>query len=97
VLLLKINSISIIFSLLAQTINGILQGIGKINVPVISSLLGVIVKLLCNILLIKNSQIGINGAAIGNIMCNLIIFLVGLGFLLPIFKKINIFKKKEGI
>lgn len=96
VLLLQINSISIIFSLLAQTINGILQGIGKVNVPVIASILGVITKLICNIFLVKIKQIGINGAAIGNIMCNLVIFLVGLGFLLPIFKKINIFKKKRG-
>ena len=97
VMLLQINSISIIFSLLAQTINGILQGIGKTNIPVISSALGVIVKLICNITLIKIEQIGINGAAIGNIMCNLIIFLVGLGFLLPIFKKNKYFQKKRGI
>ena len=34
--LLRINSISIFFSLFAQTINGILQGIGKNNVPLIS-------------------------------------------------------------
>ena len=87
VILLQINSISIVFSLLAQTINGVLQGIGKTNIPVISSTLGVIVKLICNMSLIKIEQIGINGAAIGNIMCNLINFLVGLGFLLPIFKK----------
>lgn len=97
VLLLQINSISIFFSLLAQTINGILQGIGKTNIPVISSTLGVIVKLICNVYLIKIEDIGINGAAIGNIMCNLIIFLVGLGFLLPIFKKNKYFQKKRGI
>ena len=97
VLLLQINSISIIFSLLAQTVNGILQGIGKTNIPVISSVLGLIVKLICNVCLIKNEQIGINGAAIGNIMCNLIVFLVGLGFLIPIFKKNKYFQKKRGI
>ena len=96
VLLLQINSISIIFSLLAQTINGILQGIGKINIPVISSTMGVVTKLICNITLIKIDGIGINGAAIGNIMCNLVIFLVGLGFLLPIFKKNKYFQKKRG-
>lgn len=97
VLLLQINSVSIIFSLLAQTVNGILQGIGKTNIPVISSVLGLIVKLVCNVCLIKNEQIGINGAAIGNIMCNLIVFLVGLGFLIPIFKKNKYFQKKRGI
>ena len=87
VLLLQINSISIFFALLSQTINAILQGIGKTKIPVISSALGVGVKLICNIFLIKNQYIGINGAAIGNIMCNLIIFLIGFGFLMHNFQK----------
>ena len=97
VMLLKINSISIFFAVMSQTINGILQGIGKSNIPVISSIIGVVLKFICNIILIKNKNIGINGAAIGNIMCNLIIFIIGFIVLMCNFsKKINIFKKKEG-
>jgi len=34
--LLRINSISIFFAMVAQTLNGILQGIGKNNIPLIS-------------------------------------------------------------
>ena len=47
IILLQINSISIIFSLYSQTLNGILQGIGKTKVPVISSVIGVILETLC--------------------------------------------------
>ena len=35
-ILLQINSISVIFMVFAQTINSILQGIGKMNIPAIS-------------------------------------------------------------
>ena len=87
VILLQINSISILFSLYSQTINGILQGIGKTKIPVISSAIGVIFKLICNVFLIKNQHIGINGAAIGNIMCNLIVCLIGLRVLFNNFQK----------
>ncbi|MCI9063222.1 MAG: polysaccharide biosynthesis protein, partial [Clostridia bacterium] len=94
VLLLRINSISIFFSLIAQTVNSILQGMGKTKIPVLSSIIGVVFKLICNVLLIKNQFIGINGAAIGNIMCNLVVCLISLGFLMTIFKKNKYFQKK---
>ena len=74
--ILRINSISIIFSLIAQTLNGILQGIGKINVPAISFFIGMIFKLIVNMILVKNPYIGINGAVIGNIICNLIVCII---------------------
>ena len=77
-MLLKINSISIVFMLIAQTINGILQGIGKIKVPVISFFIGMILKTFCNISLIQNPKIGIAGAAIGNIVCNIVVCTIGL-------------------
>lgn len=77
-ILLKINSISIIFTLLAQTINAILQGLGKINIPVYSFLIGMLLKFICNITLIPNPNIGINGAAIGNIICNFIVCVIGI-------------------
>ncbi len=69
---LKISSITIIFMLTAQTINGILQGIGKVNIPGISFGIGMIIKFLCNIFLIQNKKIGIYGAIIGNILCNIV-------------------------
>ena len=74
---LKISSIGIIFMILSQTINGILQGIGKVNIPAISFGTGMIFKFICNIILIPKKQIGIFGAIIGNIVCNVIAFIIG--------------------
>ncbi len=76
-ILLQINSISIIFSLLAQTINSILQGMGKINIPAIAFFIGMIFKFIINFILVGNELIGIKGAAIGNIVCNLVACIIG--------------------
>ena len=78
---LKVSSIAIIFMLLSQTINGILQGLGKVNIPPISFGIGMILKLICNIILIPNKKIGIYGAIIGNIICNITAFLIGFIYL----------------
>lgn len=75
-LLLQISAVTIIFSVLAQTVNGALQGLGKIMVPAISSFIGLIAKLITNILLIQIPWIGVNGAAIGSIINNVIVFLI---------------------
>ena len=90
---LKISSISIIFMLLAQTINGILQGIGKVNIPAIAFGIGMIIKFICNIFLIQNEKIGIYGAIIGNILCNIVAFTISMIVLLKALNmKINIKK-----
>lgn len=76
-LLLQINSISIFFACLSQTINGILQGIGKIKLPMIALFIGMICKFICNVVLINIECIGIKGAVIGNIVCNFIPCIIG--------------------
>lgn len=78
---LRISSLSIVFMLLAQTVNAILQSIGKVNIPPISFGIGMLVKLICNIFLIPNKSFGIIGAIIGNIMCNGIAFIISFIFL----------------
>ncbi len=80
-LLLQISSLAIIFTVLAQTINGALQGLGKVMVPAIAFSVGVIVKLILNIVLIPIPNIGINGAAIGTIVCNVIACIIGFSVL----------------
>lgn len=80
-LLLQISSIAIIFTVLAQTINGALQGLGKVMVPAFAFGVGVIVKLILNIVLIPIPSIGVNGAAIGTILCNLIACVIGFSVL----------------
>lgn len=77
VLLLQISALTIIFTVLAQTVNGALQGLGKVMVPAIALGSGVIVKLICNIILIPMPQIGAAGAAIGSVCCHIISFNIG--------------------
>lgn len=75
---LKISSISIIFMLLTQTVNSILQALGEVNIPPISLSIGIIFKLICNVCLIPNPKFGILGAIIGNIIYNIISFFISI-------------------
>lgn len=69
VFVLQITSLTIITIALVQTINASLQGIGKINVPAIALTIGVVIKYICNKTLVPNPNFGINGAAIGTVLC----------------------------
>ncbi len=74
--LLKLASLGIIFSLLTQTINGILQGLGKNKIPVYAAILGVFVKIISNIVFIQIKGIYEKGAIIGNILSSIASFIV---------------------
>lgn len=80
-ILLQISAFTIIFSVLAQTANGALQGLGKIMVPAISGFAGLVVKIISNIILIQIPWIGVNGAAIGSNLNNIVVFLVSYNIL----------------
>ena len=84
---LKYNSLCIVFMIMAQTVNAILQGIGKVNVPWVSFGIGMIFKFILNIILIPIKEIGIFGAIIGNIICNMIAFTIGF---IVLYKSLNI-------
>lgn len=75
-ILLQMSAITIIFSVLSQTINGALQGLGKIMTPAITSTIGLIAKLVINIWLIQIPEIGVYGAVIGSIVNNIVAFLL---------------------
>ena len=75
-MILQISALSIIFTVLEQTTNGALQGLGKIISPAIFLLIGVIVKLICNLILIPIPEIGILGASISTGVCHAIAFLI---------------------
>ncbi|MBQ9297992.1 MAG: polysaccharide biosynthesis protein [Clostridia bacterium] len=75
-LLLQISSLTLVFTLLTQTINGALHGFGKTMVPAISLVFGVIAKLIINIILIPIPNFGVYGAAIGSVICNMIVFFI---------------------
>ena len=72
--LLAISSITIIFTALAQTINGALQGLGKVRIPAIALGCGVLTKLITNIVLIPMEGVYENGAAIGSVLCHIVSF-----------------------
>lgn len=63
--------------MLAQTINGALQGLGKVMAPTIALGIGVFVKCILNVVLIPIPEIGVNGAAIGSVVCHIISFAIG--------------------
>lgn len=73
----QISSIGIVFMMVEQNINGALQGLGKVSVPVISLSIGVSIKLLINLILVKinpNEFVlgGVAGAAFGTVVCHII-------------------------
>lgn len=80
-LVLQITSLTIISIALVQTINAALQGIGRVNVPAIALTIGVIIKFICNITLVPNPNFGINGAAIGSVLCYVVADLIAFIFL----------------
>lgn len=64
--MLRYSAWTIIFVVLIQTINGALQGLGKVNTPVIAFAIGATIKLILNINLIP--IIGVKGAIISSII-----------------------------
>ena len=74
--LLQLISISVIFSILSQTINGVLQGLGKVIIPAIALGIGVLTKLVLNLILLRIPVLNVYGAAIGSIACHLIAFII---------------------
>ena len=66
--LLAIMSFTIIITLVEQTINGVLQGFGKVKTPVVALTIGIVAKIIANVVLIPIEGIYENGAAIGSIV-----------------------------
>ena len=79
--ILQISSFTIIFTILDQTINGALQGFGKVMVPSVALAFGVISKLILNLILIPIPWIGANGAAIGSVVCHMVAFTIAFNVL----------------
>ena len=93
VTVLQISSLTILFTMLEQTLNGALQGMGKLIVPIMGLGCGVIIKLILNIILIPIPEIGINGAAIASVVCHIISFCISF-IVLNKYIKISLSLKK---
>ena len=66
---MKISSINIVFLSLAQVSASILQGLGKVKVPMYSLLIGATIKIISLIALVNIKSINIYGAEISDILC----------------------------
>lgn len=80
--LLSIYAFNIIFSVLIQTTTGALHGMGKIFLPTVILIVGVIFKFILNIILVPIQSLSIVGAALSTILSNIIccLFLLDLLF-----------------
>lgn len=74
--ILMLYSISMIFIALSQTINGGLYGLNKTKTPAIALAVGALIKFILNIILISNPNIGIIGAGISSIVCQIVAFTI---------------------
>lgn len=75
-ILLKMSSFGIIFSMLTQTVNAILQALGMNKIPVLASIIGIVFKVFSNIYLIPIEGIYEKGVIIGNILSSISNFFV---------------------
>lgn len=91
--ILQISSLTVIFTILDQTINAVLQGYGKLMLPTVALGIGVIVKFILNITLIPNPSFGIYGAAIGSVACHAVAFYIVMSSLGKTVKLKLTFKK----
>ncbi len=67
-LLLQITAFTVFFTVINQTINGALQGMGKVVVPAIAGGVGLIFKLILNLVLVPNPKFGAAGAAFATVI-----------------------------
>ena len=67
--ILAYMGVASIFVCIALVTNAILQANGNEKLPIVSMVVGGIVKILCNLLLVRRPEINILGACIGTIAC----------------------------
>ncbi|MBO5349389.1 MAG: polysaccharide biosynthesis protein [Clostridia bacterium] len=90
-ILLKVSAIAIIFISIEQITHAILQGIGKVFVPTMSLFIGVIIKIILNMTLIRLPESYFIGGTVGACIATLICHIVAsnISFRVMI-KKLNI-------
>ena len=74
--IMQVCVLATIFTAMEQTINGALQGLGKVMVPAMALGTGCIVKLILNLILLRIPDLNVYGAAIGSIACHAVAFTI---------------------
>lgn len=67
--LMHTASIGVIFLSMVQTMTGVLQGMGKQNVPVFNLFLGFLLKVITLLVLMNIPSVNIQGAAVSTVVC----------------------------
>ena len=67
--LLSVLGIAVIFLSLTAPINSMLQGIGRVDLPVKLMLMGAGIKFVTNFILLRVPQVGIMAAPLGSLLC----------------------------
>ena len=68
-----ILGISVVAVSIIQTVSGILQGVGKQNIPVRNMLIGIVIKIVTTIILVGVHDLNIKGAAIGTLLTYIVV------------------------
>ena len=84
--LLKFGAFSSVYLSFVQVTSSALQGAGKPILPALSLGVGVAVKIVLNIILVKNPHIGILGAEISSVMCYAVAGIINVMVLLKNYK-----------
>ncbi|MDR1536813.1 MAG: polysaccharide biosynthesis protein [Clostridiales bacterium] len=80
-ILLQWGAAGIIFLALAQIATGMLQGMGRVRIPVYGAVVGSIIKIPLNYLLISNPAINVVGAVISTMACYMAASVIDIIFL----------------
>lgn len=78
---LAILSVAAVFLCVSSLTSTVLQAIGRPMIPVMTMLAGAVVKVAANYVLIAIPGVELNGAAIGTVLCYVVITLLNLYFL----------------
>lgn len=74
--ILQITAVTMTFIAINHTIQGSLFGIGKMYIPALALTCGCVVKIILNLILVRNPNINIYGAAISSLICQIITFAI---------------------
>lgn len=76
--ILQVASVSIFYLALLQVTSGLLQGLGRFYIPLISLAVGGVIKVILNIVLINISSINILGAEVASSLCYAVALIINL-------------------
>ena len=79
--LLTIGGVSIVFMSIVHVTTGVLQGIGRVTVPLIGAIIALVVKIAINFLLMPIPWLNINGAVISTIVYAIVAAFINIFFI----------------